>query len=699
MDNSYNPQDYGKKEEEMMTLFDVQLNDARDYFMSTIKPRLDRSYKLYISYNGDRAKEIKKWQANVFVPYTQAVVETLMPRILDARPDFTVQGRNEDDQLKAAKLQNINDYTWEVARMDTTSELVTRASLVYGTGYLQSSWKKDVRTHKFLQTKDISKRKYTWTEKEEVFYDAPYAEWVDNYSLWYDWHNIARESKQYWFKRLILTRGEIERRYPMADKKRLDMAMISGSSDLNDYAAIRVDTKYTHDTIIKGADWNKSGAGSFGQSFNTAENGNVKLYEVFEWWRPFEDSYAVMVNKVPILKGGYIPNPYNHKEAPFIDVPYLRLPGEFEGYGLPMLLENPQIMLNMIKNQRLDAATLGIHKMWIVNPLANINKDELVTRPFGIIYSTDPNGVREVQFSDIKSSAYEEEKLLKSDMRYAAGVDDFSMGAGGAADSATEVRHLRESTLERVRLFVNHLGEAYSSLMRHWISMYNQFWTGKMMIRVAGDDGETEYQLIEKDDLRGEFDFKATVIPSIAGMNDVKKKQDMDLFQLLINLPFVDPKKLTQRVLHSWNWALDSISKGDEAPMPGAEQGMMPPGAEQAGMPPGMPPEMMQQGMMPQMPQGNTMSGPIRGLKVLSPSVVQNAMALLGKQASPFAEASMPINLLNTQGPPPTPAGIKGPTTNPRGLNRGGKVNTNIPLNQTANPESSLMNRVFNIQR
>lgn len=132
-------------------------------------------------------------------------------------------------------------------------------------------------------------------------------------------------------------------------------------------------------------------------------------------------------------------------------------------------------------------------------------------------------------------------------MRYASGVDDFSMGAGGGASSATEVRHLRESTLERVRLFVNHLGNGFSDLMRYWMDMSRQFFTKDMVIRIVGDDGETMFPLIEKDDLEGKFDYKASVLPSIAGQQDIKKKQDMDLFQLLINLPFVDPQKLTQK--------------------------------------------------------------------------------------------------------------------------------------------------------
>lgn len=685
-----------------MRKYFLQKEDAKLYFTTCIKPRLDRSYKLYIAYNGDRARQIKKWQSNIFVPYVQAVVETLMPRILDARPDFTVQGRVEDDQLKAPKLQHLADYTWEVAGMDNTVEMVTRSSLVYGTGYLQTSWKKDKRIHEFLTTKDVTKKKFTWEEREQVFYDAPYAEWVDNYSLWYDWHNVSRESKQFWFKRLVLTGAEIRRRYPMADKKRLAMALAKSSGDLQDYGSIRNEVKLSYDDIAKGSERFFTATQDGNNPYQNQEDPDLKMHEVFEWWRPFDDRYAVMTNDVPILKGGEMPNPYNHKEVVFIDIQYLKLPNEFEGYGIPMLLENPQIMLNMIKNQRLDATTLNIHKMWIVNPLANINKEELVTRPFGIIYSPDPNGVKEVQFSDVKSSAYREEELLKADMRYSAGVDDFSMGVGGGADSATEVRHLRESTLERVRLFVNHLGDGFSKVLRHWISMYEQFYTKKMTIRIIGEDGNELYPIVEKDDLMGLFDFKATVIPSIAGMQDVKKKQDMDLFQLLITLPFVDPRKLTSKVLNSWNWNLESITSDqagqEQQPgmgMPGAE-GQMPVGPD--GQP--LPPEMMaamQQGMVPQgggMPTG----------KNIPPEVAAKMFEMLGggfgKQPSPFSEARRPINLLQAGGPPPTPKGAPGKGSNPRGHNRGGRVNTNVSTNpQNSNPESSLMNRAFSIQK
>jgi hypothetical protein len=692
--NTYSASSYGQDEVEFMSRFNLQLDDARNYFINVIKPRLDRSYKLYIASNKDRALQIKSWQANIFIPYVQAVVETMMPRVLDARPDFNVQGRTVDDQAKTEKQQQLTDYIWEISKMDSTVEDLVRSSLVYGSGYLQASWKQDIREQSFLQTKDLSKKKYVWKKEKKTFYDAPYAEWVDNYDLWYDWHNTARESKQYWFKRKLLTGPEIKRKYPSADKERLKLALNSQGGDLTDFASIRTQVKENHQLISKGSSYNYGSAQGFGNDkYNNYSNPELQMYEVFEWTQPFEDEYSVHVggSYVPILKDGKMPIPYDFKEAPFIDFPYLKVPGEFEGYSIPMILENPQIMINMIKNQRLDAATLSIHKMWIVNPLANISKDELVTRPFGIIYSIDPNGVKEVQFSDIKASAYKEEELLKSDMRYASGVDDFSMGAGGGASSATEVRHLRESTLERVRLFVNHLGDGFSILMRYWMDMSRQFFTEDMIIRIIGDDGKEMFPLIQKDDLEGKFDYRASVLPSIAGQQDIKKKQDMDLFQLLINLPFVDPQKLTQKILVDWNWSLDSVTKGEEEPQPMVGPDGMP--IEGGGQPAEDPSAML---------GAPDMNPPMAQTKNISPDMARNALAMLkgpGAEASPFAQAASPINLLRAGGMPPTAARIPLPTSNPRGMNRGGRVNTNISTNpQNSNIESQLINRSSSLQ-
>jgi hypothetical protein len=49
---------------------------------------------------------------------------------------------------------------------------------------------------------------------------------------------------------------------------------------------------------------------------------------------------------------------------------------------------------------------------------------------------------------------------------------------------------------------------------------------------------------------------------------------------------------------------------------------------------------------------------------------------------------------------PPQSSRVKLPTTNPRGANRTGKVNTNTSIHSiNSNPESQLMNRSSSLQR
>lgn len=706
---NYNASDYGKDEVKLLEKFYLQRDDSKKYFLEYLKPRYDQSYKLYVAYNGDRAKEIQKWQSNIFVPYILGVIETVKPRILDSRPDFSVMGRNEDDQDKANKVQKVLDYTWEKAGMDEQTEDLVSASMIYGMSWLQTFWKKDMRTEKYLVGRDVTTKKKKYVEKTVIDYDAPAAMAVDNYDFRYDWRNIDHASKQFFFQRFVKNGAEIRRMFPEADPVRLAQAFEAvGKGDLLDYGAVRMQAKQANRLAVKGSDgraqsvdanysgnynyYGSSGLGDMMNRYQSSTDPDLKFHECYLWWRPFEDKYTVMVNDVPILDGAEEPNPYNFKKAPYIDIPFLRLPFEYEGLGYPLLLEQPQLMLNLIKNQRLDATTMSIHKMWIVNPLANIKKDQLVTRPFGIIWSPDPNGVREVQFSDVKESAYREEELLKADLRYASGVDDISMGQSGGADSATESRHLREATLERVRLFLNHLGAGYSHLLRMWLSMYRQFLTSSTTIRITGDDGNTSFQLIEKDDVMGEYDLAASVLPSIAGKSDVDKKQNMDLFQLLVNLPITDISKLTSKVLHPWGWTLSSIAKEAQPGQPSPDGSQ--PGAPADGSQPEQP-----EGTAPQPgPADQIMHGSQQAPGGAIPQgVIDQALGATqtAPPSNPFAGAGLPSNIAGGNiagGAPPVPGG--------GAANRTGRVNTNVPSTRGASDTgAALANRAQNIQR
>lgn len=689
---AYNPFEMGgEKEKKLVELFRIQRDEAEDYFMTYKKPRLDKAFKLYMSYTGDRAKKIDSWQSNIFIPYIFSTIETLMPRILDARPELDVMARKISEIDRAAKVSQLLNWNWEIAKGDKELEEAVRASLIYGESYFQVYWLKDERELEYLSTKDINAKKYKYIKKKKIYYDAPVMEGVDPYELIYDPFTKRWDRKQYFLKRLVLSGADIKKKYPMASKVRLELAFKNEENDLTDWASIRREIrKNNSDLSNKNVSNNIEGGDAVyeqSNSSNVDNNSDYKLFEVFEWWRPRDDKFGVFVAGVPIFNKVCIPNPFDFKDNPFIPLQYLKPPFDNECIGLPYLLENPQLMLNTIKNQRLDASLLNIHKMWIVNPLANINKKDLTPRPFGIIWSQDPQGVREVQFSDVKSSAFEEENALKADMRYTSGVDDASMGVGGSGGSATEIRHLRESTLERVRLFINHIGETLSVVEKYWYMLYRQFMTNKMEIRVAGKDGNTGYALISKDDLDGTYDFRSTVIPSIAGQIDIERKQMMDLVQLIREDPSLDQSKVNSLLLSKWKIQLDQLKKTEETQQPGMDgaEGLSP---EEAAM-------MESEYNLGQDPGVNEQGIPNELIQALAGAEGS------GEAPSGFSGMNIPIDLLQA-GAPPTAPGISGGQggggDNKAGFNRTGRVNTNIPLGNNSNPTASILKETNNLQ-
>lgn len=89
----------------------------------------------------------------------------------------------------------------------------------------------------------------------------------------------------------------------------------------------------------------------------------------------------------------------------------------------------------------------------------------------------------------------------------------------------------------------------------------------------------------------------------------------------------------------------------------------------------------------------------------ISQNTIAGALSMLrkGGEANPpsgFTQANAPINLIQSKAQPPTVKGVGGKTTNLRGHNRkiGGKVNTNLNFNGNTSVESSLLNKVNNIQ-
>ena len=134
-------------------------------------------------------------------------------------------------------------------------------------------------------------------------------------------------------------------------------------------------------------------------------------------------------------------NPYwRHGKKPFVTTCYEPLPGEIYGMSAVQVIEHLQHELNTQRNQRLDNVSLILNRMWKVRRSADIQEQELVSRPHGIIHVDNPDDVTEFVMQNVASSSYQDEMLTKTDMENAIGTPAVVRGANPERkETATEI--------------------------------------------------------------------------------------------------------------------------------------------------------------------------------------------------------------------------------------------------------------------
>jgi len=183
-----------------------------------------------------------------------------------------------------------------------------------------------------------------------------------------------------------------------------------------------------------------------------------KPHEFCELWLDYdvdedgeEDGIVVTFHEETgaILRAIY--NPIFKQFKPFQDFVFYPTEGAFDGEGICEILENPQIQVDTIVNQRLDRGT-GINCPWylvdedsnLATRIGNRVKPGEIVKEGGDLDKI----IREMKFSDVYPSTFEEESRTIRHMDQAVGVTADIMGV------ATSDRPVFRETMA-------HLGESY----------------------------------------------------------------------------------------------------------------------------------------------------------------------------------------------------------------------------------------------
>ena len=527
--------------------YNSEYDGAKKNFLYYFKPEFDRGYKLFSSYNGDRAAELEQtndgeiWQSNVFIPQVFAYIKTFLQKTVGITPDFKLEGKNSD------AMKDLILWLWEVGMSDDLIDYFLQVFIcgtTIGKDFLRKETKK-TRKKEISIIEKIKKLVFK-TETSKITF-RPDFDPVDIYNFYPHPRMKKMADPLPVFHRYVLTFDEMKSQYPDVPKKiwnqftDKDGEVIKSGGDTTDYAYVRKEVLLQLRKSIR--ETTKASSPIQGNPNNPVQvpTDDEKLFEVVERWTDDTMTVFLPMEGTPIeIKDG--DNPYDHQSKPFSRTGFFPRAFSFYWLGIPKLVDHLQELLNSVTNQRVDAITMKIHSMIAAAPVAlpGYKQSTISIRPLGILWTNDPNSVRELKFGDVNSSAFIEPDHIKEAMRIAVGIDEYTTTAGAdTKQTATVASFMRESTLEGVKLFLIMLRGSYIMHFEHWICIIKQFWTTKGVMPDKAVAILMRHGLItpETENLEGLFDYEYEIslesTSALASSSELKKAKDLELWALI----------------------------------------------------------------------------------------------------------------------------------------------------------------------
>lgn len=571
--------------------YNSEYDEAKKNFLYYYKPEFDRAYKLFSSYNGDRAEELERtndgevWQSNVFIPQVFAYIKTFLQKTVGITPDFKLEGKNGE------ALKDLIVWLWEIGMSDDLIDYFLQVFIcgtTIGKDFLKKETKK--KRKKEISIVEKIKRLVFRTETAKITF-RPDFDPVDIYNF-YPHPRMKKIADPFpVFHRYVLSLDEMKAQYPDAPAStwsqftEKDGTVTKSGGDTTDYAQVRKDVLLQLRKNIR--ETTKASTPIQGNPNNPVQppSTDEKLFEVVERWTDDHLCVFLPMDGTPIeIKTGE--NPYDHQQKPYSRTGFFPRAFSFYWLGIPKLVDHLQELLNSVTNQRVDAITMKIHSMIAAAPVAlpGYKQSTISVRPLGILWTNDPNSVKELKFGDVNSSAFIEPDHIKEAMRIAVGIDEYTTTAGAdKKQTATVASFMREATLEGVKLFLIMLRNSYIMHFEHWISMMKQFWTTKGVLPDKAVAILMRHQLItaETESIEGLFDDEYEIslesTSTLASSSELRKAKDLELWDLLRDVnEIVDPEtgtvysikkfKILMKLFEDYGWEPDNYVSERKVP-------------------------------------------------------------------------------------------------------------------------------------
>lgn len=495
--------------------------------------------------------------SHVFIPQTFMQVETVKSRTYESlftnRPYITIMPRGREDKEKADAVQALLD--WQICeRMHLPAvfaDCLLTDALVFGTSVVFTGWLRKERMQKHRATVQrlllddmgmpfldemgapISMDIKEIVEEPLMVYDDPVVQRIDLFDFFVDKTATTIQDARFCGHTEWLTKEQIQNLEAVAGwsvnwKNLSPVAYVKGGKEIR-------------------AELNGGSIEPVDDCFDKKSAGSI--YEVKQYWE--DNRHVVIINGEECALDE--PNPFWHGMKPYDKCCYVPLVNEFYGIGIPEVLGDLQDELNTIRNQRIDYNNFCLRRMWKIRKGCGLTNKDLKWRQGGVIQVQDMDDVQEISVEKVPASAFTNEEVIKSDMKYATGVHDIVLGLSESDETATTTMTKDNNASIRFKFFIEELVDnILLPVARKCISMDEQYLEEDRLIRLFDNDQGylDQFTSISPEDLEGEYDFYyvGSSVEPMANKEAYKQKM-VEVYQLAMSNPLMQQNLEAQQKL------------------------------------------------------------------------------------------------------------------------------------------------------
>ena len=232
------------------------------------------------------------------------------------------------------------------------------------------------------------------------------------------------------------------------------------------------------------------------------------------------------INDLHIIRAH--PSPYKRRPVGFSHLNEFEL--EPYGYGTGRIAENLQPEMNSNRGRMHDTITFSLFNMWIASRMANIKTNQLRIKPWGVVETDDPDGLKPIR-PQLEGVNYgiQLENLMKNEYRATTGATD-NLQALVTEATATESSIAQSEAVRRLSVIAEINAEV---LLRDHVSKMHEnnqtFLDQAFWIASTGSGKEKGPMKVYPSDIA----LDAQVIVKVVNDKDFRPQRNKDLLNFI----------------------------------------------------------------------------------------------------------------------------------------------------------------------